>query len=176
MEPKTADSSKDPFASPSSSAASPAPGGIAVESHPKADLAKRFLALLIDSIIAAVVGVIPVVGGIAGAAYMVARDGLELDFMRQRSIGKQLMKLRPVRLDGAPMTLEASVRRNWMFGLGALVSLLVFIPILGWALIPFVGLISLGIGLYEVYLVLTDPQGRRWGDRLGGTVVVETAD
>lgn len=155
-------SASEPFASPSSNAAAG-----------KADLTKRFVAMLIDSVLAYAIGFVPVIGGIIGAAYMVVRDGLDLDFMKQRSIGKHIMKLRPVHLDGQPMDLEASFRRNWMFGLGALVPLLLFIPILGWILIPFVGLAALGLGLFELYKVLTDEEGRRWGDDLARTKVVE---
>lgn len=141
----------------------------------KADLAKRVVAVIIDAAIAAVLGVIPVVGGIIGTAYIVVRDGLDVDFMPNRSLGKKLMNLQPVRLDGAKVDLETSFRRNWMFGLGALISLLLYIPIIGWILIPIVGLASLGIGLYEIYLVVTDAEGRRWGDRMAGTKVIEVA-
>lgn len=148
-------------------------GGSAASNTEKADLATRFLAALIDGLIAAVLGIVPVVGGIAGAAYFLVRDGLELDFMNHRSIGKHVMGLEVVRLDGRAMDIEASVRRNWMFGFGAITAALAYIPILGWMLIPVVSLIALAIGVYEVYLVLTDDEGRRWGDQLGGTKVVE---
>lgn len=142
----------------------------------KADLAKRFIAALIDGVLAAVVSMVPVIGGIVAAAYMLVRDGLDLEFMDGRSIGKKIMKLRPSTIDGTPMTIEKSIRRNWMFAFGALTSLLLFIPIIGWLLIPFVGMIALAIGLYEIYKVLTDPQGRRLGDTMAGTKVIETAD
>lgn len=142
----------------------------------KADVGKRFIAMIIDAAIAVVLGFIPFLGGILGAAYFLVRDGLEVDFMDRRSLGKKVMKLRPVRLDGQPMDLETSVKRNWMWGLGAITSLLVYIPILGWALIPVVGLIALAIGIFEIYKVLTDAEGRRWGDELAGTKVIEVAD
>ncbi len=143
----------------------------------KADLGKRFLAAFIDGLIAGVIGsVIPIVGGIIGAAYMVARDGLDIEFMRRRSLGKKLMQLNVVRLDGKPMDIETSFRRNWMFGLGVLVTLLLYIPILGWALIPVVGLLSAAIGIYEIYKVMTDAEGRRWGDAMAGTKVIEVTE
>jgi uncharacterized RDD family membrane protein YckC len=69
----------------------------------KADLTKRFLASLIDGLLAGGVSMIPIIGGIIGATYILVRDGLELEFMDRRSIGKKLLKLRPVRLDGQPM-------------------------------------------------------------------------
>ena len=60
----------------------------------KADLGKRFLAVLIDAGIAVVVSFVPVIGGLAAAAYWLIRDGLALDFMDHRSVGKKLMDLR----------------------------------------------------------------------------------
>lgn len=135
----------------------------------KADLGKRFLAMLIDGVLAGAIAMIPFVGWIVAGAYMVVRDGLELDFMNGRSVGKKVMKLRPVRLDGEKMTIESSFRRNWMWAIGYL-SL---IPIIGWLLSPVFGIASLAIGLFEVYKVLSDSEGRRWGDGLAGTMVIE---
>ena len=61
----------------------------------KASLLKRFLALLIDGILAGVISaLLGIVGTIAGAAYLLVRDGLDLGFMDLRSIGKKIMKLR----------------------------------------------------------------------------------
>lgn len=141
----------------------------------KADLSKRFIAALIDGAIAFVVGLIPFIGGFIGAGYWLVRDGLELEFMDRRSIGKKIMKLRPVRLDGLPMDIPTSVKRNWMFALGGVIQVLLFIPILGWLLMIPVAFIALGLGLFEIYKVVTDPQGRRLGDTMGGTKVIEVA-
>ncbi len=141
----------------------------------KADLSKRFIAAVIDGAIAFVIGFIPLIGGIIGAAYWLVRDGLELEFMDGRSIGKKVMKLRPVRLDGQPMDIPTSVKRNWMFALGGVISFLLWIPILGWLLMIPVALIALGLGLFELYKVVTDPQGRRLGDNMAGTKVIEVA-
>lgn len=149
-------------------------GDSAADVPAKADLAHRAVALIIDGVIASLLGILPVVGGLVGAAYMVVRDGLEFDFMDHRSVGKQLMKLRPVRLDGEPMDVEASIRRNWMFGLGALTTVLLWIPIIGWILVPVVGIAAFLIGLYEIFKVITDEEGRRWGDRLATTRVIES--
>lgn len=138
----------------------------------KADLGKRFVAALIDGILSAIIGLVPF-GGFIGAAYMLLRDGLEFDFMKHRSIGKQVMKLHLVTATGAPMDIATSVKRNWMFAFGALSSALVYIPVIGWVLIPFVALAAMVIGVIEIVLVLTDAQGRRFGDKLAGTTVVE---
>lgn len=69
--------------------------------------ATRLSAALIDGVIAVLLtgllGGIPVLGGIVGAAYLVVRDGLEIGPVRDRSVGKHLMGLRLVRLDGKPL-------------------------------------------------------------------------
>jgi uncharacterized RDD family membrane protein YckC len=139
----------------------------------KADLTKRFVAIIIDAVIAVVIGFIPMVGGIVAAAYWVLRDGLELEFMDQRSIGKKLTKLRPVRIDGTRLDMMDSVRRNWMFGLGGLTQFLLFIPILGWLLVIPVALVAFAFGVTELVMVLTQEDGRRFGDRWATTKVIE---
>lgn len=140
---------------------------------PKADLTKRFLAALIDGALGFVVSMVPFIGGLVAAAYFLCRDGLALEFMDGRSIGKKVMKLRPVRLDGQPMDLMASAMRNWMFALGGVVTMLLFIPILGWLLMIPVAFAGLALGIVEIFLVLTDPQGRRLGDKIAGSQVIE---
>jgi uncharacterized RDD family membrane protein YckC len=132
----------------------------------KADLTKRFIAALIDNVLASLVSFIPF-GGIIGAAYILLKDGLEFEFMDKRSIGKKLMKLRPVRLDGGSMDITTSIARNWPLAIGSVLSI---IPVLGALIaIPIVIVIS----IVEFVLVLTDPEGRRLGDRLAGTKVIE---
>ncbi|MHB1224164.1 MAG: RDD family protein [Gemmatimonadaceae bacterium] len=139
----------------------------------KADLGKRFIAAVIDGVIGFGIGLIPFVGGLIAAAYWLVRDGLEIEFMDRRSIGKKVMKLRPVRLDGLPMDIPTSVRRNWMFALGGVIQMLMFIPILGWLLMIPVAIVAIALGLLELYKVVTDPQGRRLGDGMAGTRVIE---
>lgn len=135
----------------------------------KADLTKRFVAFLIDAVIASVLtSVIPVVGGILGAAYMLLRDGFDFDFMKLRSLGKRVMGLRPVLVGGGAMNMQVSIRRNWPFALGVLTV----IPLLG---LLFVAIVAPILGLIEGVLVLTDDQGRRFGDKLAETKVIESA-
>jgi uncharacterized RDD family membrane protein YckC len=147
-----------------------------VAGPPKADIGKRIVAAIIDAVIAAILGFIPAIGGLIGAAYILVRDGLEFDFMDQRSVGKKVLKLRPVTLDGSPVDVVTSIKRNWMFCLGGLIPLLIFIPILGWMMIPFVGLAALVLGVIELVLVLTDANGRRFGDKIANTQVIEVDD
>ena len=143
----------------------------------KADLGKRAVAAIIDGVIAGVIGFIPIIGGLVGTAYMVLRDGLEFEFMDQRSLGKKLMKLRPVRLDGETVDIETSIKRNWMFGFGPLITAFAWIPILGWfILVPLAALAALIVGIMEIVFVLKDPEGRRWGDSLANTKVIEVEE
>ena len=153
-------------AAPVDAPASPAPVG-------KAILGKRLVAAIIDMVIGMVVGLVPVIGGLASAAYWLVRDGLEFEFMDRRSLGKRVMKLRPVTLDGSPMDIMTSVKRNWMFALGGVVQLLLWIPFVGWLFVIPVALVALAIGLIELVLVIVDPQGRRLGDKLANTKVIE---
>ena len=140
----------------------------------KADLTKRFLAALIDGLLCAAVGLVPVLGGLVGAVYIVMRDGLDVDFMKRRSIGKQVMKLRPVRLDGQPMDVATSVKRNFLFVAGLIGLPFMVIPILGWAIAGLLGAVQLVIGILEIVLVLSDPEGRRFGDKFAGTKMIES--
>ena len=150
----------------------------------KAPLGKRAVALVLDSLIAgAIAGVLGLlgtrmgaVGILLGAAYTLLRDGLTLEFASGRSVGKQLMSLDVLRLDGRPMDIETSIRRNWPLAIGSVLSGLGGLvggglgAILGAGVGAVVGAV---IGLVEIVLVFTDAQGRRLGDRTAGTEVVE---
>ena len=150
------------------------PQGEVAAAPARADLTKRFLAALIDGVLCAVLALVPVAGALAGAVYVLVRDGLDVEFMRRRSIGKQLMKLRPVRLDGQPMDIPTSVKRNCLFVVGLIGLPFAVIPILGWGLAALLGTVQLVISIVEIVLVVTDPGGRRMGDRLAGTRIVES--
>ena len=101
------------------------------------------------------------------------RDGLELEFMNQRSIGKHVMDLQVERADGKPMDIETSAKRNWMFAIGGITALLGEIPFIGWLLALPISLAALGIVLYEAYRVLTRSDQKRWGDDFARTTVVK---
>lgn len=142
----------------------------------KADLGKRFIAALIDGLLAGGVSLIPFIGGIIGGAYILVRDGLELEFMDRRSIGKKLLKLRPVRDDGQPMDVVTSIKRNITLCIGSVGSIFLVIPVLGWIVAILLGVIGLIVAIVELIMVLTDAQGRRMGDKLAGTRVIEVAN
>ena len=139
----------------------------------RVDISKRAIAMLIDGAITIVVGFVPVLGGIVATAYWLLRDGMDLEFMDHRSIGKKVMKLRPVSLDGQPLDMVASVKRNWMFGLGGLTQLFAM-TFIGLVIAIPLGLIALVITIIEIVLVFTDAEGRRMGDKMAGTRVIET--
>jgi uncharacterized RDD family membrane protein YckC len=136
------------------------------------DKLNRFLAFLIDNVIAALLTSIPLLGGILSAGYLVARDGLRLEFMNQRSVGKHLMGLEVERADGRVMDLETSVQRNWMWGLGPVAAAAATVPLFGGLLAIAVSAGALAVALVEIYRVLDRPDGRRWGDELAQTQVV----
>lgn len=142
----------------------------------KADIGKRIIAALIDGLLAAAVAWIPFLGGIAASAYILVRDGLELEFMDRRSLGKKLMKLRPVRLDGQAMNIETSIKRNLPLCIGGIGAIFWVIPLLGWILAILLAAVGLMVALVEVVLAVTDPEGRRMGDKFAATKVIEVSD
>ena len=171
-----------PTAMPPPATSMPTGASVGTTPYAKADLGKRLGALIIDGLIGGVAAWLLGMGGIrmyglglllAGAYYLV-RDGLEFDFMDHRSIGKKVLKLRPVRLDGGAMDLEASVRRNWTLALSTLILGLSYL-VGGWGgfflLTGLAGLAGL-LSLVEAILVITDKDGRRIGDKMANTQVI----
>lgn len=140
----------------------------------KADLTKRFLAFVIDAVIAAILSVIPYLGSLLAAAYFLLRDGFDLEFMDHRSVGKRLMRLRPVCDDGSPVTLEVSARRNWPMAVTSLAAFLGFVPALGYVIRPLGMAAGIILVVLEGYFTYTDEHGLRWGDGMAGTRVIET--
>ena len=67
----------------------------------------------------------------------------------------------------------ASIKRNWMFGLGGLTQLFAM-TLIGLVIAIPLGLIALVLGVIEIVLVFTDAEGRRMGDKMAGTRVIET--
>jgi len=149
------------------------PSNVATATKP--DVGKRAIAWIIDGVIAGILSSIPFLGSLLGAAYILTRDGFEFDFMDGRSLGKKLMKLRPVRDDGGKMDLTTSIKRNWPLAIGMLGAVASYAPLLGmFGLTLLLSLVGAIFGLVEIYFVLTSPDGRRYGDKFAGTHVVET--
>lgn len=140
----------------------------------KPDLVKRILAALVDGVIASVVALVPVIGALVGAAYMLTRDALMFEVTKQeewknRSLGKKLFNLEVVSEVGGDINFATSVKRNVPLAIGTLIMI---IPVLGWVIGPIIALVA---GIIEIVLVLGDAKGKRMGDRWASTRVVESA-
>lgn len=138
---------------------------------PRADILERFLAKLIDFLIAGAFFAFPsVVGPLAGVTYILISDGLK----GGGSLGKRIIGLRVVILadGGTPCDFKTSIIRNSVFG-AALASFILigWIPYLG-KLLAFVLLAATVVA--EAILIYTDDSGSRFGDRIAGTMVVNT--
>ena len=138
--------------------------------------AKRIVAFLIDLVVAALLWQIPLAGKPLGLVYILLRDGLDLEFMKGRSIGKKLMRLKAVRSNGLPMDLHMSIRRNWVFVIAGIGGFFGAIPLIGWLIVLVAVSAGIAVALMEIYRTMTHPEGRRWGDVLAGTRVVAEDD
>jgi hypothetical protein len=134
---------------------------IDVEVYPKAQLANRFVAKLVDLlIVAAADKLAPPVGFLAGLAYILVADG----FAGGRSVGKRLIGLQTI----LPRTREAagfkeSIVRNLPFGLA---YLMLEIPYIGW-------LVAVAMLSLEALLMIGNDHGRRLGDEMARTQVLD---
>ena len=132
-------------------------GGI----YPKARVLNRGIAKLIDLFIVAAVGymIVPV-GFLGGLAYILIADG----FPGGRSIGKRLIGLQTVLPDRREAAgFRESIIRNLPF---AVAQLAFAVPYVGW-------LVAVAIIAFEAVLILGNEQGRRLGDEVAGTQVLD---
>lgn len=131
----------------------------------KATVGSRVLAYLVDAIVGGLLSLIPVLGGVLNFGYFLLRDGIG----EGQGVGKRLLGIRVVSYPGGrAISYGDSARRNLVF---ALPALLLLIPVLGRAMY---GVVMVLVWLMEIYLVLRDPEGRRFGDRWAGTMVVNS--
>lgn len=129
--------------------------------YPKAQVLNRGIAKLIDLfIVAAASQMIGPVGFLAGLAYILISDG----FAGGRSIGKRLIGLQTVLPDRREaIGFRESIIRNLPF---AVAQLAFAIPYVGW-------LLAAAIIAFEAVLVFGNEQGRRLGDEVAGTQVLD---
>jgi len=129
--------------------------------YPKAQVLNRGIAKLIDLFIVAAAGqVIMPVGFLAGLAYILIADG----FAGGRSIGKRLIGLQTVLPDRREAAgFRESIIRNLPF---AVAHLALAVPYVGW-------IVSVAIIAFEAVLILGNEQGRRLGDEVAGTQVLD---
>jgi hypothetical protein len=141
----------------------------------KADPVKRIIAFVIDAVAALIVGLIPFVGGIIGALYMLLRDALPIEALEYKSIGKKLLKLSVVNIEDPTSKIDytASAKRNWMFALGPMMMFFLFIPILGWIIDILIGIAVFILVIIEIIKIFSDEKGVRLGDNMAGTMVIE---
>ena len=129
--------------------------------YPKAQILNRGIARLIDLfIVAAAARMLVPVGFLGGLAYILIADG----FSGGRSIGKRLIGLQtvlPVQREAAGF--RESIIRNIPF---AVAQVAFAVPYVGW-------LISVAIIAFEAILILGNEQGRRFGDEVAGTQVLD---
>jgi uncharacterized RDD family membrane protein YckC len=124
-----------------------------VSAYPKADVAKRVSAAIVDALLIATLLILfrsseSVAYLVAGGAYLLLRDGVA-----GRSVGKFFCSLVVVNLEtGRPCGQIGSVRRNALF------------------LLPGANVVA---AFLEARTIVRDPQGQRLGDRLALTQVVE---
>ena len=149
---------------------------------------RRFAAAFFDASLALLLALVPAaltpgvmkgrmfgVGLLLGAAYLLLRDGIPYGEWGARSLGKRWLGIRPYLPRGGDLGWETSARRNATVAGAAVVPAAMFL-VGGYKLVPFADVI-LGLALLlvaaEAALVAIDPVGRRLGDRLAGTRVVE---
>jgi uncharacterized RDD family membrane protein YckC len=129
--------------------------------YPKAQVLNRFIARLIDLFLAAAAAeILDPVGFLAGTAYLLVADG----FAGGRSIGKRLIGLQTIVPDVREVAgFRESIIRNIPFAAAQVVFI---VPYVGW-------LVSAAIIGFEAVLIVGNEQGRRLGDELAGTQVLD---
>ena len=134
----------------------------------KADIGKRAVAAIIDIVISYVVGLVPVIGWLIGAAYMALRDGFTFEPVDGQSLGKKLLNLRAVVVEtGQRCDYVLSIKRNLPF---IIPMIFMVIPVAGWLIGGILYLVAI---IIEIILVVTDENGERIGDKIAGTRVIE---
>lgn len=141
--------------------------------YPKADIFRRFIAFLIDGIIASILIYVPILGGIVSTVYTLTKDVIVYEItknpdFKNRSIGKKIMGLEVASLDGKDLNWEISIKRNLTLAIGSVCSI---VPIIGWIVGAVLGFI---ISIIEIVLIFSDNKGRRLGDKLANTQVVSS--
>ena len=134
----------------------------------KADIGKRAVAAIIDIVISYIVGLIPAIGWLIGAAYMALRDGFTFEPVDGQSLGKKLLNLRAVVVEtGRRCDYVLSIKRNLPF---IIPMIFMVIPVVGWIIGAVLYLVAI---IIEIILVITDENGERIGDKIAGTRVIE---
>ena len=128
----------------------------------RAGLLVRTVAKILDFIIVATVAeIVPKAGFYAGLAYLLIGDGL----FNGRSLGKKLVGLRVVSAGTlSPCTLRDSILRNSIFGVGYLLSRVLWF---GWIFI-------LLVSAFEFIVLIGSKDRMRLGDEIAKTLVLDS--
>ena len=129
--------------------------------YPKADVLNRFIAKLIDLfLVVAANQIAPPVGFLSGLAYILIADG----FAGGKSIGKRLVGLQTMRVDSRDAAgFRESIVRNLPLGCAQVAFA---VPWVGW-------LAAAAILAFEGFLIIGNEQGRRLGDEVARTQVLD---
>lgn len=146
----------------------------------KADVFKRIVAVIIDCIIALILYYIfetvpffgKILGPVAAGAYFLLRDGLNIETLGRQSVGKKIMKLKVVAASGE-LDYILSIKRNITLGFSSVLAPVLIIPLLGGLVYFIVILAQFVVSIVELIKVLNDPEGKRIGDVIAETMVVE---
>lgn len=103
---------------------------------------------------------LPKAGWLAGLGYLLISDGL----FEGKSAGKKLTGLMVLSSSGTPCSIKDSIMRNSTLGLGVL---LWKIPVLGWVFLA-------AVLAVEFIILFGSKEGKRLGDEIAQTTVVET--
>ncbi|PKL45813.1 MAG: hypothetical protein CVV41_02080 [Candidatus Riflebacteria bacterium HGW-Riflebacteria-1] len=181
---------------PDSAAAKPVASGGGVSFHLDQILQKRLLAAFIDLVLVGVVASVlifivtfisPLIGAVfsffvfaAAAVVVLIKDmPYKMGELDSQSPGKKAMNIRVTDLQGSPITLNQSVKRNFVLAMpymvSAIGSLFAMIPIIGLVgtvliVMPLM-MIAFAANCYEIYRIYSSERNRRWGDEFAGTIV-----
>jgi len=141
----------------------------------KAEAFPRILAYLIDLLIAWLPVFIPVIGALFGSLYLLFKDALMYritgrEEWKNRSIGKKLLDLEVVNLDGEIVDLTVSAKRNLPLTIGNFIAV---VPFVGWVIGPATAFV---LTVVELIMVLSNEDGRRLGDLWADTKVVKVVE
>ncbi len=128
--------------------------------YPKAELAPRLLAKAADLLVAGLFAwFIPTVGVLLALAFLLLADGLP----NGQSPGKRLLGVKVVHVPSRRSCSPAkSVVRNLPVAIG-----------FAFAMNPFLAVVAIPIGLFELYMASSDGLGVRIGDIFADTQVID---
>ena len=137
----------------------------------KAQVSLRVLAKFIDLMLGVILALIlkyPL-GPIVGFLYTLLGDGLSFGPFYGQSLGKKLVGLKVVDLNTGKEGIHwrQSVLRNLPVGVVTFFGMIAF---WGWFIALFLGLPVIS---FEIYLMLKNDRGHRFGDILGRTQVIQ---